>query len=259
MTRQLVTRPLTLLAFLVSAFPIGRQAQAQTPADHIAAANRAYEARNAPEALKEYEAALAIEPQNHEALWRIARTEVELGEFAPKAQQKALYQSAEQHARLAVQTDSTDAWAHFVLAEALGRTALSLGVRDRIKYAKEIRNQTLECLQLDPNHPGCLHVLGMWNAEIMRLNGFQRMFAQHFLGGNVFGEASWANARKYLEAAVKNDPRRIIHRLDLGKIYADMGLKPQAKSQLTIAINGQLIDYNDPHYKEEAQQALDQL
>jgi hypothetical protein len=38
-----------------------------------------------------------------------------------------------------------------------------------------------------------------------------------------------------------------------------MGLKSQAKSQFTIAINGPLIDYNDPHYKEEAQKAVDQL
>jgi hypothetical protein len=251
-------RTLALLTALAGFIPL-HQGLAQAPEDHLAAANRAYEARNAPEALTEYQAVLAAEPKNYDALWRIARTEVELGEFAPGAKQKALYQSAEQHARLAVQLDSTDAWGHFVLAEALGRTALSLGVRDRIKYAKDVRQQALDCLKIDPNHAGCLHVLGVWNAEVMRLNGFQRMFAQHFLGGAIFGEASWANARKYLEAAVKNDPRRIVHRLDLAKIYADMGLKSQAKSQFTIAINGPLIDYNDPHYKEEAQKAMDQL
>ena len=31
-----------------------------------------------------------------------------------------------------------------------------------------------EAARLDPNHPGALHVLGVWNAEVMRLSGIER-------------------------------------------------------------------------------------
>ena len=128
-----------------------------------------------------------------------------------------------------------------------------------MKYAGKVRDQAMECLRIDPKHAGCLHVMGVWNAEVMRLNGFTRMIARNFLGGQVFSQASWANARSYLEQAVTNDPRRIVHRLDLAKVYADMGLASLAKTEYQAVISGELVDYNDPRYKAEAAEALKKL
>ena len=135
-----------------------------------------------------------------------------------------MYKAAQDQASHAVEVNPAGADGHFVLAEALGRMALTLGTRDRVKYAGKVRDQAVACLNIEPKHAGCLHVMGVWNAEVMRLNGFSRMMARNFLGGQVFSKASWANARRYLEQAVTNDPRRIVHRLDLAKVYADMGL-----------------------------------
>jgi tetratricopeptide (TPR) repeat protein len=253
MVRQFLSA-MAAVALLCSA------ASAQSAAEHIAAGNKALEARNAQEALKEYSAALALDPKNYEALWRAALTEVDLGEFEPnEARRKALYQSADQHANAAVAINPDGAQGHFALARALGRTALSLGSRDRVKYAKDVREQALICLKIEPKHAGCLHVMGVWNAEVMRLSGISRFIAKNLLGGKVFGEASWEKAKDYMLQAVDADPRRITHRLDLGRIYADMGLKQEAKSQFEAVINGEVIDYNDPHYKQQAQEALKKL
>ena len=49
-----------------------------------------------------------------------------------------------------------------------------MGTRDQIKYAGEVREQALEALKFNPKHPGALHVMGVWNAEVMRLNGISR-------------------------------------------------------------------------------------
>lgn len=84
-------------------------------------------------------------------------------------------------------------------------------------------------------------------------------YARRFLGGAVFGEASWANARHYLEESVINDPRRIVHRLDLARVYQDMGLKSAAKTEFEAVVSGELIDYNDPEYKAEAAAALQKM
>jgi tetratricopeptide (TPR) repeat protein len=246
----------TIAATLTSAI----QLHAQSAADEITAGNQAISARNAPEALQHYEKALATDPNNYDALWRASQAGVDIGEFDPNEDHRTtLFKTAEHRARLAVQVKPDDPEGHYVLAKALGRTALTLGKRERIKYAKDVRNQALECLKLAPKHSGCLHVMGLWNAEVMRLNGFTRMIAKNFLGGAIFDQASWAEARRYMVDAVNNDPRRIIHRLDLGKIYADMGRTTDARSQFEIAIKGPLIDYNDPHYKEQAAQALKDL
>jgi tetratricopeptide (TPR) repeat protein len=249
---------ITLVAIIaVVAKPVLAQ---QSAADLVAQANREFDARQLPEALSHYDAALTIEPKNYDALWRAARAGVELGEYDPNAEHRAaLYKSAQQRARLAVQIQPGNADGHFTLAMALGRTALSLGVRDRIKYAKEVREQALACLQIDPKQPGCLHVMGVWNAEVMRLNGFTRMIAKSFLGGGIFSQASWDAAQRYLVSAVTNEPRRIVHRLDLGRVYADLDKKAEARAQFEAVISGELIDYNDSHYKAEAKKALQKL
>lgn len=256
MIRKVVFAALTAATLAV---PPGRAA-AQGAADYVAQGSAAYEARNAPEALRDYDKALALEPRNYDALWRAARSGIDLGEYETDATRRAaLFKTAEERARLATEINAADANGHFTLARALGRKALSLGVRDRVRYAGAVREQALDCLAREPRHAGCLDIMGVWNAEVMRLGGFQRMVARNFLGGKVFGEASWANARKYLEAATNAEPRRIIHRLDLARVYADMNLKSEARTQYQAVINGELIDYNDPHYKAEAAAELKKL
>lgn len=236
------------------------RASAQSGSELLAQANAEYDARNVAAALKDYEKVLAADPRSYEALWRASRAGVDLGEFDPnEGERTAYFKTAQQRGELATQVSPSDAEGHFVLARALGRAALTLGARDRVKYAGRIHDQALECLKLNPTHAGCLHVMGVWNAEVMRLNGFTRMVARNFLGGKVFSEASWPNAERYMLQSVQNDPRRVVHRLDLARIYADEGKTAQARAQYEAVVSGETVDYNDPHYKAQAAAALKKL
>lgn len=256
MIRKLAVASVAAFAVAVSALPAG----AQSAAEWVSKGNIAYEARDATDALGAYEKALAVDPDNYEALWRASRSQIDLAAAEPNAaNQSAMYKTAQEHAAHAVQVNPSLAQGHFVLGEALGRMALSLGARDRVRYAGRVRDQAMECLKIEPKNPGCLHVMGVWNAEVMRLNGLTRMIARNFLGGQVFAEASWTNARQYLESAVTIDPRRIVHRLDLARVYADMGLPSLAKTEYEAVLSGELIDYNDPRYKTDAAAALKRL
>jgi FimV-like protein len=250
-------RLLPLLAALVVATPLS----GQDVVLNIARGDSAHTAFNAEAALSRYEAALAIDSTNAEALGKASRSAVDLGESLTDAtQQKALFRKAERYARLAVQVDSTSAENWFHLARALGRTALSVGVRDRVRYAVEIRKCGQNALAINPDHPGALHVLGMWNAEIKRLSGFERFFAQRFLGGGVLGQANWKDAVSYMERAVAVDPDRIAHRLDLAQIYADTGDKEKARATFESVIGATTrTDFNDPLYKKQAAERLKKL
>jgi len=248
---------IALAAIIVSA---GRTAHGQSAAEHIALGDREHAARNAAGALKQYEAALAVDSNNADALIKAAYDAVDLGEFNPNAEQRsALYRSAEQYARRAVAANPTNPEAHFQLAVALGRTALTMGPRDRVKFAAEVREQALEALRLDPKHSGALHVMGVWNAEVMRLNGFTRLVAKKLLGGQIFSEANWDNAQSYLERAVALDPNRITHRLDLAAVYADRDQKAKAVEQYEWIAGAPIVDFNDPSYKAEAARRLKAL
>lgn len=235
----------------------GSVAGAQTASDHIALGDKEYVAMNAPAALAHYEEAIKADPGNYEALWKASRSAMDLGSFERNdGKREGYFKTGELYARRAVEVKPGDAEGHFALARALGKNALTQGPRSRIKYAKEIRAHALECLKIDPRHAGCLHVMGMWNAEVMRLNGFTRMLARNFLGGQVFGEASWSEARRYMEASVANDPDRIVHRVDLAGVYRDMGEKAKARAQYEAAMKLPNTDYNDRQYKAEADAAL---
>jgi len=235
-------------------------AGAQSPSEHMALGDSAYARFKPDEALPHYLAAIGADSSNYEALWKSARSEIDLAEVERDAARRDRYsKSGEALSRRAIRINPQDAEAHFHLARALGRRALSVGVRDRIKFATEVRAEALESLRYNANHPGALHVLGVWNAEVMRINGVSRFLAKNVLGGRVFGEASWDNAVKYMEHAVAVDPDRIVHHLDLAKIYADVGDKAKARAQLELVVRGRRIDFSDPAYQREAQDLLDKM
>ncbi|MEO5588987.1 MAG: hypothetical protein ABIS03_05320 [Gemmatimonadaceae bacterium] len=243
-----------LLAFSLTA---ASSALAQTASDQIAAGDRAYASMNAAGALSAYERALSSNPVNYEALWKASRSAIDLGSHdTDKARRNKLYSKGEQYARTAVASKPGDAQGHFAVARALGKTALGESARGRVKYAAEIRSAALECLRLDPGHAGCLHVMGMWNAEVMRLNGVARLVAKKILGGTVLGTASWKDAVRYMEAAVAAEPDVIVHHVDLGGIYADVNQLAKARAEYETSLRLPIADLNDAAYKAQVRSAL---
>ena len=129
--------------------------------------------------------------------------------------------------------------------------------KDKVNYAGVVHDEATTALKFDPRHSGALHIMGVWNAEIMRLSGFSRFMAKNLLGGKTFGEASWDNAQKDLEEAVSIDPARITHHLDLGMVYKDRDMKDKAREQFEwIAKAPVTVEFDDKFYKQKAAAAL---
>lgn len=202
----------------------------------------------------------AADPSTYAELWQAAAEAVDRGEFETNASvRSALYAKATAYARRAVALNPNDPEGHFHLSRAIGRTALALGPRDRVKLGIEVRESALAALRLAPRHPGALHVMGVWHAEIMRLNGLARTVAKAFLGGQVFGTASWDEAVRHLELAVQVEPTRLVHRLDLARIYRDVGRTADARTEYRAAINAPAFDPNDGVYRRHATEELAKL
>jgi len=249
--RRVVLLSTVLYAITVSALP------AQNVAAHIAAGDSAYAALNDPGALRHYLAALAVDSSSTDALWRASRTESELAEYDSVAVHAAsLRTDAERHARAAVSKAPKNAQAHFALAAALGRTALTIETYERLPYATEIHKEVETCVALAPKHAGCLHVLALWDAEYMRLGSFTRDMANSMSGGKLFTTATWEDAESNLRAAIKLEPQRAIHHLDLARILADQGKTDSARVELQATIDAPNRDYNDAHYRADATAAM---
>jgi len=235
-------------------------ALAQSATDEITAGARAYATLDEVAALNHYQKAATADPKNYEALWKASRSAIDLGIPAPDASKRnALFLTAEQYGRKAVAVNPGDPEGHFVLAWALGKTALTQSASKRVKYGTEVHTHAVECLRIKPSHAGCLHIMGVWNAEIMRLNSFVRLIAKSILGGRVFGEASWKEAVRYMEAAVAAEPERVVHRLDMGEVYRDSGQKDKAREQFEAGLKLPSTDFNDSRFKSDIRADLNRL
>ncbi len=248
---------LALLAALVA------PAVAQDAAGHIAAGDAARCRRQPDEALQHYRAVLAQDSLNYDANWRAARVLVDLGLALPNAQRArrdSLYAEARALAERAVRVNANGADAHYMVAVAIGRVALTMGARDRVRYSRVIRDEALRAIELNPRHDGALHVLGRWNAEIQRLPGVTKFFARTFLGASIFSQATWENAELYFRQAVEISPQNIYHRLDYAEALVDMGRRPDAVPHLEQAAGLALgCDPRDPEYKRQAAALLQRL
>ena len=234
------------------AFP----AAAQGVHDHVSMGIAAEQAHDVRTGLAHFEAALALDSMSYEANWRAAIALMDEGEAIPDSvkspHRDSLYARAERLARRAVAADSARAEGHFALAAAIGRASLTLGKKERIRRAAVIRDEALRTIAIDPRHDGAYHIMGRWNAEIMRLSGLSRFFAKRFLGAGIFGKASWDAAISNMEKAVELDPGRIYHHLELAQIYADRQRYADARQQLDRVAELPDRELMDPVYRRRA-------
>ena len=252
--------PRRLLSAAAMTVVVALPVAAQSAAEHVALGDREHAAMNAPSALRHYEEAMKADPKSYEALWKATREAVDVGEFnASSDERDRLYTVAELYARRAVEANPNDAEGHFHLARALGRRALSLGKRDQVKYAGDVRTHALDALKLNPKHPGALHVMGMWNYNVMRLNGMTRFMAKTFLGGQVFNSANWEDAVRYMEESTALEPGRLVHHLDLARVYEARDMHDKAREQYEATIKGKATEFNDRHFQREAADELKEL
>lgn len=235
--------------------PAGRSA-----ADPVAVGDSLYRLRRPADALAMYRSAFATSPRRYEALCKASRAAADLAEASPKGPGRdSLLLAARAHAEAAIQARPNHPDGHFALGRAVGRMALAAGPPDRIRYAKIIWDASHEALSIDSTHPGALHVMGMWHAEVMRVNSFTRAFARRFMGAHVFAEASWSEAQRLLEASVRHDSTRIVHRFDLAGILADRGDAAGARRQYDWIARAPVVDPNDDLYKRQAADRVKKL
>lgn len=242
---------LSLVTLLALALPGAASAQ-----DALVLGIQAMERFDLPTARRHLEDAVRAEPGSYQANWRLAHVLLDLGKRTPEERKDpardSLYVEAESYARRATAAKPDGADGYFVLANAVGRTSLTKGKKERIQHAVEIRNAAQRAIELDPRHDGAHHVLGRWHAEIMRLSSLQRFFAKNFMGATIFNQASWDEAERLLRIAVELRPEWIYHRLDLAEVLIDRRRWREAKTQLDAIAALPALEPMDPTYQQQA-------
>jgi len=238
-------------------------ALAQDAAEAIRQGVEAQLARDPATALAHLEVALAVDPKNYEANWRASEVLMDIGKQTPDSvksrERDSIYARSERLARVAVEANPEGPEGWFVLSASIGRASLTKSSKERVRRAAEIRSAALKAIALDSLNHKAYHVMGRWNAEIMRLSGFTRFFAKTFLGGKIFNAASWDSAEVYMKKALAASPDNIYHHLDLAEIYIDRDRYSEARDHLNQIESLPVFDVMDPAYKERAASLLKKI
>jgi hypothetical protein len=215
------------------------------------------------EALGRFEMLLRADSLDLEAGWRAAMARSDLAlplrEKRSRARRDSLLEQAQKNARLVVRLAPDNVNALFALGMVLGNTALTKGIRDKVRMSNEIRSLALRAVAADSTHDAAQHLLGRWHYEVMRLSGFERFIAKSILGGEEFGKASWSEAQRRLELAVTLAPERIYHRLVLARILVARKDKSGAAAELERIATLPDQVAADSAYRREAHEMLAKL
>ena len=251
-----------LFTFAIAALLVG-PALAQTAAGHITEGDAAYAKLDDQAALTHYQAALAIEPANYEALWKASRAMVDIADIIPatdkdiKTKQMKLYTDATALARKAAAANPNDTWGHFQLAAANGKRLLMLGKKEQIDASKAVRAEIDKAIELDPTNHLAYHALGRWHRRMAEIGGAKRFFGSIIYGSIPKG--SYEESEKNLRKAIELHPEYVNHYLELGRTLIALKKNSEAAQSLQKAIDLPKTTSKDDVLKAEAKTELDKL
>jgi len=230
----------------------------------LQSADALYDRFKPREALKELQNALQMDPQNHEALAKLARVYIEFGdriaESGPDWREKRLqqYLVAEQYARRAVKADPSSTWGHFYVAASLGKIALQSSVARQLDLAQEIRDAVEKAIALDPENGFAYHIYGIWHRRLAEIGQMSRIAASLFLWRSV-PKGSMEKSLEFLKKAISLNPTVISHHLELAKTYLATNKFELARGSLQRAQELPIQFSDDPKNKKETERLLQDI
>ncbi len=206
-------------------------------------------------ALSAYTAAVETAPDDYEALWKLTRALTDKATLSKEPdEQKELCIRAEKFARKAVSVNPSDSKGHTYLAVAVGKLALFEGGKRKVQLSKEVKAEAEKALQLNADDDVALHVLAIWNREMVELSWFLKSFAQVLYG--KFPPASLDAALADLDRAVQLRPDVIAHHVELGITLASAKRWAEAKAELEKGLALPTGWVTDDHYRALARASL---
>lgn len=235
----------------------------QTAQDQIRAGDEAYARFDDAAALEAYKAAVALEPGNYEALWKLSRANVDVADLMDTKPagavdaQKAMYSEGEALAMKAIAANPNDTWGYFMRAAALGKRLLLLGKKEQIDSSKIVRAAIDKAIALDASNDLAWHALGRWHRRMAEIGGAKRFFGSLIYGSIPKG--SFEESAKALEKAVELKPEYVNHRLELGLTYVALKKPDLAAAEFQKALDLPKSSSKDDMLKAQAQAELDGL
>ncbi len=227
-------------------------------------ADRLYREFKAKEAAEELLKILSWDAENFEALVKLARAHIDLGDMIPESvpgwQEKRMneYRSAEDYARKAVAVNPGSTWGHLYVAASLGNIAVISPVARQIELAGAIRDAIEKSISLDARNGFAYHAYGVWHRKMAEIGKMSRIVASVVYGRSL-PAGSMEQSVEYLKKAITLNPTVIVSRLELARTYIAMEDWPAARSLLSSIRELPVQFSDDATHKQKAGELLEEI
>jgi len=250
---------LTVIFSCIVLFVQGAFAFQQTAANHLKRGDELAVQYDHSGALREYEAALALDDNSYDAAWKAARELAVLGNksegTAPKKETERLYARAVEMCEKAIALNPEGVDGHFHMALAKGRLGLYKGKKEMIRLSKEVKTEADIVLKLDPMHYKTYYLLARWHDKIANVNWALKQFAKIVFGG--LPPASNEEALRNYKRAIELNPDYVECHKELGRYYMDRKEWNKAVEILERCRTLPDSREDDPLFKTEARALLE--
>lgn len=227
--------------------------------DELIRAGDAHDAQFKPDAaLKCYLPAEKERPEDPVLLVKIARQYVfRMDDLPSKSDKMDSAKTGLSYAERAVKAAPQTSDPHLAIAIVYGKMTPLLGNKEKIEISKKIKEAAEKAVNLNPKDDYAWHLLGRWHQAMAGMSGLTRGIAQL-----VYGElpaASNEEAVKCFEKALALNPQRLIHHVELGRTYAQMGRTEDAKKAINRGLSMPNREKDDPETKQRGRATLQEL
>ena len=150
-----------------------------------------------------------------------------------------------------------DCDAQLATAITLGKMLPYLPTKEQVAASPKIKESIDKALQLDPTNDTAWHILGRWNRVLADVNMVKRALAGMMYGSLPKG--SNQEAERAMKKALELNPNRLMHYIELGRIYAQMGRKEDARQFINKGLSMPDAEKDDPEAKQRGRETLQKL
>ncbi|MEZ0387130.1 MAG: hypothetical protein ACAI34_08700 [Verrucomicrobium sp.] len=232
--------------------------QAQSP-EKLLKDGEAYDLKlEAAKALATYQELEKIEPTNADVKVRIARQYRHLMADAPNTGDKLeLGTKALDYGRKAAALAPSNSDAQLSCAISYGKMLPLFSSREQMTTSKLIKEGAEKAIKLKSSNDLAWHILGRWHRGVASVGSVKRALASMVY--ERLPTASNEEAIACFEKAAKLNPNRMMHQIELGRTYAQLGMKDEAKRVLQKGCSMPELEKEDAQLKSEGKQLLASL
>jgi len=212
-------------------------------------------------AIKNYDEAYKLEPDNYQVLLKIVRTYNDIGEdFVEQRKRDEAKKYIDKAVKLSEKfqkkyPDSASVYAY--LAFSYGNFALFQGGKEKVELAEKIEQNAKKSLLIDPDQYLSHVILGIYNRQVSNLSWVEKIFANIFFGN--LPDGSYKQSIEHFKKALQKVPDMIVATFQMALTYRDMGEDEKAAELFKKVLTLPVKDFRDKYAIRKSKRRLEKL